>query len=123
MKLGQHHKSWKERWFVMENGRLAYYKSKDMDRPIADIPLHDSYCRLSREYYPQRYCFEVVTPARVYQLIAKSQDIMTMWMEHLSRYSLVAQDNEVIIREEELISQMELQSAYMMQHSIRFPSP
>lgn len=52
MKLGQHHKSWKERWFVMENGRLAYYKSKDMDRPIADIPLHDSYCRLSRSPSP-----------------------------------------------------------------------
>lgn len=33
MKMGQHHKTWKERWFVMQNGHLAYYKSKEMDVP------------------------------------------------------------------------------------------
>eukprot|EP00669_Euglena_mutabilis_P010181 TRINITY_DN4958_c0_g1_i1.p1 TRINITY_DN4958_c0_g1~~TRINITY_DN4958_c0_g1_i1.p1 ORF type:complete len:171 (-),score=29.18 TRINITY_DN4958_c0_g1_i1:169-681(-) len=118
MKMGQHHKTWKERWFVMQNGHLAYYKSKEMDVPIADIALHDAYCRLSREYYPQRFCFEVVTPTRVYQLIAKTQEIMAMWMDQLSKNSLVTRDNEAIVRMEEMISQAELQSAYMMQHSL-----
>ena len=118
MKLGQHHKTWKERWFVINNGRLYYYKSKDTDRPLGEIAIHESHCRVSREFYPQRLCFEIVTPTRVFQLIAKSPDSMSTWMAEVLRHSFVARDNEVILSMEDMISKGESQTAYMMQHSV-----
>ncbi len=50
------------------------------------------------------------TPSRVYQLIAKTQEAMALWMEHLTRHSLVAQDNEMLVRMEEAIAAGEAQA-------------
>eukprot|EP00002_Diphylleia_rotans_P032435 TRINITY_DN6810_c0_g1_i2.p1 TRINITY_DN6810_c0_g1~~TRINITY_DN6810_c0_g1_i2.p1 ORF type:complete len:102 (+),score=16.43 TRINITY_DN6810_c0_g1_i2:43-348(+) len=46
-KLGEHHKSWKLRWFVLEGDKLLYFKTADNTKPISYIHLLEAIVRVS----------------------------------------------------------------------------
>ena len=72
-------KDWKRRWFVLENGELAYYRSRDkLDREfVVNTMLCKVKERLDHDY---RYVFELISPSRrVYILQAQSEQDFIAW--------------------------------------------
>lgn len=82
-KLGGNVKNWKRRYFVLGTGaagrQLSYYRSATDNSPLGIIPLVN--CRVRLQVEGDRPCtFEVVTPARTYQLQAENSDEMRQWL-------------------------------------------
>ncbi|XP_070577015.1 LOW QUALITY PROTEIN: pleckstrin homology domain-containing family H member 2-like [Ptychodera flava] len=82
-KLGGKVKSWKKRWFVLQNGQLVYYKSKNdtSSKPLGQIPL-DSKCRVVKS--DSSHCFELMTTQRIYYLTAESNQAVDEWLQALT---------------------------------------
>ncbi|KAG8198398.1 hypothetical protein JTE90_021640 [Oedothorax gibbosus] len=79
-KLGGKFKTWRKRWFVLNNGTLNYYKSQtDVNRkPQGQIVL-DNVCRVNRA--EGAATFEISTGKRVYYLTADSISMMEEWIK------------------------------------------
>merc|ERR1712154_752541 len=72
-------KDWKRRWFVLENGELAYYRSRDkLDR---EFVVNTMLCKVKEKTdHDYRYVFELISPSRrVYVLQAQSNDDFVAW--------------------------------------------
>ena len=99
-KEGRTRGSWKRRWFVMRRRVLHYLKRPDSARaqgsislvPTVDPPtdtcepgaVSSLLLRTDTETYPQPFCFQLVTPSRVYALQAPSKVAMVHWMAALT---------------------------------------
>jgi len=78
-KRGHSIQSWKNRWFVLQNNFLFYFRTKYDPSPLGAIPLQDCvYCGL----YPggRKNCFSVHTRARTFLLIANSLRESNEWI-------------------------------------------
>eukprot|EP01006_Ploeotia_vitrea_P045239 TRINITY_DN66921_c3_g2_i1.p1 TRINITY_DN66921_c3_g2~~TRINITY_DN66921_c3_g2_i1.p1 ORF type:complete len:156 (+),score=11.06 TRINITY_DN66921_c3_g2_i1:135-602(+) len=117
MKLGAVHKTWKERWFVLKGSKLYYYKTSAADKHISEISIDQAVIRTSKELYPQHFCFEIVTAPRVYQLIAKKDTEMWVWVRELQKMSQITRENEIIGTTEDMIRHLQSQLS-MVEHQI-----
>ncbi|KAL9644936.1 hypothetical protein ABK040_004430 [Willaertia magna] len=106
-KMGEINKSWKERYFILEDDKLFYYKNLETNKAIAYIPLSDAYVRVSNEYFPKVPCFEIVTCQRIYKLLANNFETMKSWMLCIQNYSKVAIENNLIRQAEQNIKTKE----------------
>ncbi|XP_002735178.2 pleckstrin homology domain-containing family H member 2-like [Saccoglossus kowalevskii] len=81
-KLGGKVKSWKKRWFVLHNGQLVYYKSKNdvSNKPLGQVPL-DGKCKVMKS--ESSHSFEIVTSQRTYYLSAESNNAVDEWIQAL----------------------------------------
>ncbi|KAG2378402.1 hypothetical protein C9374_008545 [Naegleria lovaniensis] len=95
-KMGEVNKSWKERFFILEDDKLFYYKNNEATKAIAYIPLNDAYVRVSPEFYPKLACFEIVTAQRIYKLQAANFELMKTWIHHCQTFSKISMENELI---------------------------
>lgn len=95
-KMGEVNKSWKERFFILEDDKLFYYKNNEATKAIAYIPLNDAYVRVSPEFYPRLACFEIVTAQRIYKLQAANFELMKTWIHHCQTFSKISMENELI---------------------------
>ncbi|EFC50023.1 predicted protein [Naegleria gruberi] len=95
-KMGEVNKSWKERFFILEEDKLFYYKNSESSKAIAYIPLNDAYVRVSPEFYPKQACFEIVTSQRIYKLMAANFELMKTWIHHCQTFSKISMENELI---------------------------
>ena len=72
-------KDWKRRWFVLENGELAYYRSRDkLDR---EFVVNTMLCKVKEKLdHDYRFVFELISPSRrVYILQAQSEQDFIAW--------------------------------------------
>jgi len=104
LKRGEINKSWKVRWFELEDDKLKYFKSQDQTKAIDFIHLDQVVVRISDSMIGKDNCFELVTKHRVYHLVAKSRTDMEEWMRILSLYTILHSENELINNAEDMIS-------------------
>eukprot|EP01118_Nematostelium_gracile_P000108 TRINITY_DN10099_c0_g1_i1.p1 TRINITY_DN10099_c0_g1~~TRINITY_DN10099_c0_g1_i1.p1 ORF type:complete len:159 (-),score=23.57 TRINITY_DN10099_c0_g1_i1:4-426(-) len=116
MKRGEVNKSWRVRWFCLQDDRVHYYKSAEQEKSIGEIPLDNAVVRISTENNGKEYCFEVVTKQRVYQLVAKTHTDMIEWMRALSIQTILHAENELINQAEEMIAKATLDN-YIITYS------
>merc|ERR1712228_156210 len=72
-------KDWKRRWFVLENGELAYYRSRNkLDR---EFVVNTMLCKVKEKLdHDYRYVFELISPSRrVYMLQAENEKEFIAW--------------------------------------------
>eukprot|EP00736_Rhodelphis_marinus_P010257 Rmarinus@m.3459 len=84
-------KTWKSRYFILDNKSLYYYKDQRSDIPLGLIPLYASHVKRAKE--KSTYCFgieplvareNVSNPKdanRVYYLVATNEKEMNDWMD------------------------------------------
>jgi len=108
LKRGEVNKSWRVRWFVLQDDKLFYFKSPDQEKAIAFIPLDNAVVRISTENNGKEFCFEIITKHRIYQLVAKSHTDMVEWMKALSVQTILHAENELISQAEEMIAKATL---------------
>ncbi|XP_063059970.1 GRB2-associated-binding protein 3 isoform X2 [Engraulis encrasicolus] len=92
--------SWRKRWFVLRQGRMSgnpdvleYYRTKSSRKPIRTIDLQE--CEVLTHGEPQQHLhkrpfqnqhlFVVKTSARVFYLLAKTQEEMNSWVQSISQ--------------------------------------
>ena len=75
-KLGDKHKTWRRRWFLLSEGVLYYFKVVPEFTPIASIDLHVS--RLQEGGQPHE--LQLVTPDRIFSLRAESEELAAQWL-------------------------------------------
>jgi RAC serine/threonine-protein kinase len=86
-KEGGGFKSWKKRWFVLNNGGLSYYKGKGDTDPLGVIAL-TSAGRIQptdRKKKTHAHGFEIPTPARTFYLCAESETDKHAWIEAIEQ--------------------------------------
>ena len=98
--------SWKQRWFVLQQGRLICYKSHQSNphTPLSSISVTDSiisplslYSSLSLSApspSQQPAVFEISTQQKIYYLRCHSQADMQRWIERLRSQTRVERENE-----------------------------
>ncbi|KAL0485731.1 PH domain-containing protein [Acrasis kona] len=95
-KMGAINKSWKERWFVLSDKKLFYYKNQRATSMKSFINLENAYVRTAEEYSPTSNCFDIVTPERVFQLVAPNPTVLKEWMVSIQSYSTIVPENDTI---------------------------
>eukprot|EP01133_Synstelium_polycarpum_P011487 gene11487-13396_t len=77
-------KVWAKRWFkVYEEGKLAYFKQQQDVSPINVIELRGSLACEDLDGKPLAFRLSMKTSARVYYLLAPSNDVKVKWMQVL----------------------------------------
>eukprot|EP01104_Vermistella_antarctica_P011392 TRINITY_DN3174_c0_g1_i2.p1 TRINITY_DN3174_c0_g1~~TRINITY_DN3174_c0_g1_i2.p1 ORF type:complete len:1492 (-),score=397.22 TRINITY_DN3174_c0_g1_i2:2283-6758(-) len=80
LKRGEHVKSWKRRFFVMQAHYMLYFRSDTDSMPLGEIHLENSRFRLCEPGdYGSALHFEVVSPTRIWVLQANSADEREQW--------------------------------------------
>lgn len=101
-KRGQVNRSLKQRWFVLLDRKLYYAKGPDQ-KPIDCIPLDQAVIRPAVEDTSD-FAFEIVISARVYFIVAASQQDMLEWIKLLSQQTRLNKENHFIEQAEDMIS-------------------
>jgi len=117
-KRGEVNKSWKARWFVLQDDKLYYFKHPNQGKPINAIPLDQVVIRLCPELSGKEHAFEVVTRQRIFQLCAKSRTDMLEWMKNLSSHTVLPSENELINQAEEMIAKATMDKFFNDQEEI-----
>uniref|UniRef100_A0A8D8MG76 Uncharacterized protein CG43867 n=1 Tax=Cacopsylla melanoneura TaxID=428564 RepID=A0A8D8MG76_9HEMI len=82
VKLGGKLKTWRRRWFQLNNGKLHYWKSQnDVKRKPQGEILMDQLCRITRA--DGAATFEIATTKKTYYLTADSIATMEEWLRIL----------------------------------------
>jgi len=89
-KKGNNSGKWQDRYFLLKNDSLCYYKSKPKGAPelLTDPPtqiLISGSCMVKLCVLDRLYCFQVVTPTRIYYLSAESNASMFEWMNLMKK--------------------------------------
>jgi hypothetical protein len=107
---GTHVKTWKEMWMVLRSDdTMSFYDDEHSTKPINSIQTQNIDVRITEEVYPDKFCFEIVTPMYVYQFMANSFEEMKEWTEILRRHSVVSKENSLIEQAEQIIEDKERQ--------------
>jgi RAC serine/threonine-protein kinase len=81
-KEGANIKSWKRRYFMLKNGVLSYHKSpKDVD--LGKIHMSDVSVVQNCDRKKKNFCFEIVTPSRIYYFQGDNDKDKESWMNAL----------------------------------------
>lgn len=80
-KQGQIFKTWKNRWFVLDGRRMAYYQREGAPKPRGVIEMIEGTDVVIEEKYPKPFCFTISTPTKRYILQAADEDEMVEWIE------------------------------------------
>ncbi|KAF2073591.1 hypothetical protein CYY_005108 [Polysphondylium violaceum] len=86
VKQGHIFKSWRTRWFKIEDGYLCYYKSKEEAEPIDKVPLRGA--RVSKKPFHDRpNTFELIatTMRKIFLLQGKDTQDVDFWMTELTK--------------------------------------
>eukprot|EP01087_Luapelamoeba_hula_P001755 TRINITY_DN11571_c0_g1_i1.p1 TRINITY_DN11571_c0_g1~~TRINITY_DN11571_c0_g1_i1.p1 ORF type:complete len:327 (+),score=74.16 TRINITY_DN11571_c0_g1_i1:112-1092(+) len=106
MKRGKVNKALKRRWCVLQDRRLHYYKTQNNPHSEGYIPLDQAFvrpCAPGEEEEP--FGFQVITPSRIFVVVARSKADMIEWVEILSLQTETCLENQLIEKAEETISQ------------------
>lgn len=90
--------AWRKRWFVLRRGRMSgnpdvleYYQSKNSKKPIRIIDLKEcevetpsGQLRIKRDFHG-KHLFVVKTSARIFYLVAKTEEEMNDWINNISQ--------------------------------------
>ncbi len=82
--------SWKQKFFIVRDNFLMYYKDDEATKPEGVIPLEEAKIELAPAY---ERCFEVTTGTRRYHLRAGTDALSAVWMEKLVAASLLTIDS------------------------------
>ena len=82
-KLGQIRKSWRVRWFVLKNGMLSYYKTKQSQKPIKTLTMSDVVAVEYDNSKKKDHCFRVDFASRSLYVYANSIEDCQQWVELL----------------------------------------
>ncbi|KAJ3588835.1 hypothetical protein NHX12_009689 [Muraenolepis orangiensis] len=92
--------TWRKRWFVLRRGRMSgnpdvleYYQSQTSRKPIRSIDLRESEVTtqqtagllLLKRSLHRKFPFVVKTAARVFYLVAKTEEEMRVWTERIGQ--------------------------------------
>ncbi|KAG7274153.1 hypothetical protein CRUP_011488 [Coryphaenoides rupestris] len=90
--------TWRKRWFVLRCGRMSgnpdvleYYQNKTSRKPIRTIDLRECEVRtqtgglLLKRSLHQKFPFIVKTSARVFYLVAKTEEEMKVWIDRIGQ--------------------------------------
>lgn len=80
-KQGHIFKTWKNRWFVLDGRRMAYYSKEGAKVPKGVINMIDGTDVIIEEKYPKPFCYTVITPTKRFVLQAADEDEMAEWIE------------------------------------------
>ncbi|CAG8518483.1 14201_t:CDS:2, partial [Dentiscutata heterogama] len=85
-KLDRYKATWKKRWFVLDNKKLAYYKDPKDHRPHLNLNLSDILDAIetdSSPYKSRQHCFKIITPKRTYICCAPDEKSLVTWLAAL----------------------------------------
>jgi len=93
-KQGHLVKNWKNRWFIIQNDMMFYFKQRGDPKPVGAIPLRASQCKQTNKLQ-KTYCFELNSPriAKIFFIQCSHQGELKDWMEAIevgSEYSSVS---------------------------------
>ncbi|XP_057677887.1 GRB2-associated-binding protein 3 isoform X2 [Corythoichthys intestinalis] len=90
--------AWRKRWFVLRRGRMSgnpdvleYYQSKNSKKPIRTIDLRECQVEMLngqlgiKRDFQEKHLFVVKTSARMFYLVAKTEEEMNSWIRSISR--------------------------------------
>lgn len=105
-KRGELNRAWQQRWCVLVDTTLWYFKSKDASVPLKGIKLDQCVVRQTdAESATRPLAFEIVTKQRAFLLAADSRDALHKWLEELALCTSLQSENLLIERAENLIRQ------------------
>lgn len=89
--------AWRKRWFVLRRGRMSgnpdvleYYQSKSSKKPIRTIDLKECEVEMLngqlgiKRDLTEKHLFVVKTSARMFYLVAKTEEEMNSWISSIS---------------------------------------
>lgn len=81
-------KSWKVRWFVLQNDKLFYFKSRNDSKPKGCVVLKGTYVAPTKKVN-RDFCFEVSDSrsSKVFFIHAASKAEMDSWVEAIEKAS------------------------------------
>ncbi|CAG8535559.1 17552_t:CDS:2, partial [Cetraspora pellucida] len=84
-KLDRYRTTWKKRWFVLNNTKLAYYKDPKDNRPHLNINLSDILDAIETDSLSKsrQYCFKIIAPKRTYICCAPNEKSQVTWLAAL----------------------------------------
>jgi hypothetical protein len=91
-KQGHVVKNWKNRWFILKNTNLFYFKKKGDPKPLGEIPLEGSNVRRVNDKELKRsYCFELFSPSiqKAFYIQASTDNELESWMKALQSGSSI----------------------------------
>lgn len=93
-KQGHVVKSWKNRWFIIQNDMMFYFKQRGDPKPIGAIPLRNCQCKETNKS-GKPFCFELNSPriTKIFLIQCQQPNELKEWMEAIeagSEYSSVS---------------------------------
>jgi hypothetical protein len=85
VKRGAARKSWKRRWWVLNDEHFSYFKTKDDRNPLGAIHLSLIFAVAVEAEAPRMHCFGVYTRHRTYYISAATFETMQRWVELLKQ--------------------------------------
>eukprot|EP01091_Cochliopodium_minus_P012932 TRINITY_DN403_c0_g1_i1.p1 TRINITY_DN403_c0_g1~~TRINITY_DN403_c0_g1_i1.p1 ORF type:complete len:492 (-),score=158.80 TRINITY_DN403_c0_g1_i1:87-1562(-) len=90
VKEGGIHKNWKKRWFVLKDGAITYFDSKNSDKKLGTVPLKRSKFYHIEDYQGKKYCFAIqldvrYQEGRIYRFCANTEGEMNKWIEECTK--------------------------------------
>eukprot|EP01125_Pyxidicula_operculata_P020930 TRINITY_DN7878_c0_g1_i2.p1 TRINITY_DN7878_c0_g1~~TRINITY_DN7878_c0_g1_i2.p1 ORF type:complete len:146 (-),score=1.89 TRINITY_DN7878_c0_g1_i2:52-489(-) len=99
-KQGVINSKWRQRWCVVNNNRLYYFKEKHDTKAQGHIKLEHSVIRTCldevKEANKDVYCFEIITKERVWLLAARTHQDMNDWIQSLQPQTTLNSENDLI---------------------------
>jgi len=80
IKRGVFHKTWKERWFVVENDVMKYYAKRTDEKPIKTFRISTATDVEHSDVDGKTNCFSLTLPYRTFYFIGKSSKDTESWM-------------------------------------------
>ena len=105
-------KKWQERYFVLDSRCIYYGKNKkSLTRAFSRIDLESVSVRSCEDSLYGKYCFELVTPHKVYVLKGNNSENKQKWMQSISKQCAIIAENKAFENLNEKIRRAELQRA------------
>jgi hypothetical protein len=102
-KRGELNRAWQERWCVVVDATLWYFKAKTDTTPLKGIKLDQCVVRQTESERGRPHCFEIVTKLRAFVFAAETRAALNKWVEELAACTTLQSENMLIERAEYLI--------------------
>jgi len=84
--------NWKQRWFILKNTNLFYFKKKGVGQPQGEIPLEGSAVRkMENKELKRSYCFELHSPGiqKTFYIQCTNEEELNTWMRDIQSGSSI----------------------------------